>query len=222
MIDDLSEIEKLASDMLRRVSAGERRRLLRTISRRVQASQRARIARQQAPDGERFAPRKDRTSTDKPGAHPLKFLYPKGEAEPRVVFMRSWVHQGRALSGYDIEKGAIRTFFWDKIAKYLPVDPAEDSVTGPLPRRRRLRDRAMFRKLSSARFLRAGADENEAWVGFDGRASAIGWVHQDGLRDKPAPNAKAIRYARRVLLGLSSADQAMVMNMLMEHVSSSR
>lgn len=219
MSDDLSELEKLANDMLRRVSAGDRRRLLLSIARRVQASQRARIAHQQAPDGARFAPRKA-GQEDKPGAYPLKFLYPKGSAAPRLVLMKNWVHRGGLVTGYDICKGAARSFAWAKIARFLPVTAEDDAKpTGPAVKPRRLRDRAMFRKLSTARRLQAGGDDNEAWVGFGARDSRVAWIHQEGGRDKPWKNGKEIRYARRVLLGLSAADQAMVMDMLTAHVS---
>jgi len=219
MSDELAQIEKLASAMLARVSAGQRKGLLRKIARTVQASQRQRIRSQRDPDGAPFAPRRQK-EPPRPGNHALKFLYPKGAAEPRVVFMKSWVHQGALVTGFDIEANAIRSFFWDKIAKYLPVPAGDDNAEGGKLRRRGvIRKKAMFRKLSSARYLQAGTDENEAWVGFDGRASEIARIHQDGLKDKPAPKAKSVLYPRRPLLGLTAADREAVLNMLLEHIS---
>jgi len=216
MSDDFAEIEKLASSMLRRVANAERRKLLTSIARAVQSSQRTRIQRQEEPDGEKFAPRRERTA-DKPGAHPLKFLYPKGAADPRLVLVRSWVHRGAEFAGWDSTKGAVRTFRWDRIVRFLPLDAGETGVTGQMQRVGRLRQKRMFQKLSTTRFLKSGGDANEAWVGFSGAASRIASIHQDGKRDRPAPGAKEIRYARRVLLGLSSADQTMVLNMLAAH-----
>ena len=55
---DLTDISAIAGALLRQTSAPERRKLLRAMARELQASQRARIARQQAPDGTAFAPRR--------------------------------------------------------------------------------------------------------------------------------------------------------------------
>lgn len=38
--------------------------------------------------------------------------------------------------------------------------------------RRTLRRKAMFRRLATARYLRADADDHGFWVGFTGRASS--------------------------------------------------
>ncbi|MDH7641143.1 phage virion morphogenesis protein [Sphingomonas oryzagri] len=219
MSDELAQIEKLANAMLARVSAGQRRTLLRKIARTVQGSQRERIRSQRDPEGAPYVPRRPK-APPRPGNHALRFLYPKGAAEPRLVFMKSWVHQGALVTGFDIEANAIRSFFWDRIAKYLPVPAEDDNVeAGRLRRKGVIRKKAMFRKISSARYLRAGIEGDEAWVGFSGLASDIARVHQDGLKDKPAPKAKAVLYPRRPLLGLTAADREAVLNMLLEHVS---
>jgi hypothetical protein len=216
--EDLSAIEKLATVMLASLAPAERRRALVKVARHVQASQRARIGRQQDPDGRAYVKRRKK-APPAPGAYPLRFLYPKGAAEPRLVFMKSWVRQHDLVTGYDIEVGAIRSFHWAQIAKFLPVPAGEGGAGGKLRRKGRIRERAMFRKLSSSRFLKAGATESEAWIGFDGRIAAIAEIHQDGLEDKPAPRAKAVRYSRRALLGLTPAEEAAALNVLLNHVT---
>jgi hypothetical protein len=217
-VDDLTDIEALAGALVRSLESGERRKLLRKIARGIQKSQSARIGRQQAPDGEAFAARKPKRDP-KPGNHTVKFLYPKGAAEPRLVLMKSWVHQGPLLTGFDIEAGGIRSFFWDKIDRYVPVKPeAQNSGAGTFRRQGRIRNQAMFRKLRNGRNLRLDATDQEAWIGFTGRAADIARVSQEGLSDRPAAKAKPVRYERRVLLGLNSTERGAAIDQLLNHL----
>ncbi|HET9510002.1 MAG TPA: phage virion morphogenesis protein [Sphingomonas sp.] len=219
MTDDFAEIQTLAGALLRQLGTGERRALLRRMARGVQKSQSDRIGRQRDPNGAPFAARRPKPEL-KRGTHAVKFLYPKGAAEPRLVLMKSWVHDGQLMTGFDIEAGAIRSFFYDKVDRYLPVDASEQNAgAGKLRRKGTLRQKAMFRKLRNGRNLKAGATDLEAWIGFTGRAAEIARVHQDGLRDKPSLKGRAVRYARRRLLGLTSAEQSQALDMLLAHVA---
>lgn len=218
-MDDLSALEGIAGALLRSLASGERRKLLRRIARDIQKSQSARIGRQQAPDGESFAARRPKRDP-RPGNHTAKFLYPKGAAAPRLILMKSWVHQGPLLTGFDIEAGGIRSFFWDKIDRWVPVEPGEqNSGAGKFRRQGRIRNQAMFRKLRNGRNLRSDATDQEAWIGFTGRAAEIARVSQEGLSDRPAAKAKPVRYARRVLLGLTAAERGAVLDLLLKHVA---
>jgi len=220
MIEDLGEIERLAGALLRKVGPSERRRLLRAIARDVQRGQSARIARQEATDGSAFAPRRQKREA-KPGTYSVKFLYPKGSANPRLVLMKSWRREGPLLTGYDVEAGAIRSFFWDKVDKWLPLDQGEQNKgAGKFRRSGSIKRAAMFRKLRLGRNLRAGATDAEAWVGFSGRAADIARIHQEGLPDRPAVGAKPVRYVRRVLLGLTDAERGAIADWLFEHLVS--
>lgn len=212
------EIEEVAGALLRRLAPPERRSLLRRMARELRGTQQSRIAAQRGPDGERFAPRRPRREL-KPGAYAVRFLYPAG-AEPREVSMRSWVRQGPMLTGYDQEAGGIRSFFWDRIVKWLPVEAADQNKgAGKLRRRGGIRQAAMFRRLRGSRFLGAGATDREAWIGFAGRAAEIARVHQEGLADRPAAGGRAVRYARRGLLGLTQAERSRALDLLLEHVT---
>lgn len=217
-MSELAEIEKLAGDLLRRVSGGDRRRLLRVVARDLQKSQSTRIGRQQAADGSPFPKRREKRA-ETPGGHTVHFLYPKGATAPRAVLMKSWVKQGPLLTGYDIEAGGIRSFFWDEIAKWLPVEPKDEKSGGKLRRRGGIKRAAMFRKMRLGRHLKAGASDVEAWVGFSGRAAEIARVHQEGLRDKPALKAKPVRYERRKLLGVTEADRRRIVDALLAHLA---
>ena len=213
----LERIEELCGAMLQSLSGGERRRILRDVARQVATSQRERIGRQRAPDGSAFPARKPREAAA-PGAYPLRFLYPKGAAEPRAVTMASWVRQGPLITGFDQEVGEIRSFFWDKVAKWLPTGDLAGS-RGRFRRRGAIRQKAMFRKLRGGRFLRSGATENEAWVGFSGHVAEIAWVHQEGRSDRPGPRARPVRYPRRELIGLTEPERATMVDMVLAHIT---
>lgn len=220
-MDDLAEIEKIAGALLRSVSASERRSLLRRIARDLQKSQSARIARQVDPDGTPYPKRKAKKEA-KPGNYAVRFLYPKGDPNPREVLMKSWVRDGPLMTGYDVRAGGIRSFFWDKVDRWIPVEaPDQNKGAGKLRRKGGIRRAAMFRKLRSGRNLQAGATDTEMWVGFSGRASQIARIHQEGLQDKPALKAKPVRYARRTLLGVTDAERGRMLDLLLEHVAGS-
>jgi len=218
-MSDLAEIESIAGALLRKLGPGERRRILRAMARDLQASQSARIAAQRNPDGSGYAPRKAK-KPPRPGNYAVKFLYPKGAPDPRLVLMKSWVHEGNLLTGYDIQAGGIRSFFWDKVDRWLPVDPHEQNASaGKFRRKGRIRNAAMFRKLRGRRNLQAGATDREAWIGFSGRASAIARIHQEGRTDRPALGAPPVRYARRSLLGVTDAESARMLNVVLNRVA---
>ncbi|MBO9725159.1 MAG: phage virion morphogenesis protein [Novosphingobium sp.] len=220
MSDDLAELERIAGALLRSLSAAEQRGLMRRMGRDLAASQRRRIAAQQQPDGSAFEARRERTPAQ-PGRGPACFLYPAGGGgEPRRVLMKSFTWgSGHMLTGFDIEAGAIRSFERDKIVKWLPVP--EEHRGGSAARKRpvRIRRRAMFRRLATARYLRSGVDDQGVWVGFTGKVAQIASVHQHGLRDKPSLRAKAVLYPRRELLGFTVSDQETMLDLLYAHVS---
>ncbi len=219
MTEDLAELERIAGALLRSTAPPDRRRLLRVMVKDLQRSQSARIAGQRNPDGSAYAPRKKKVPP-RPGNYAVKFLYPKGAPEPRLVLMKSWVHEGNLLSGYDVEAGGIRSFFWDKVDRWLPVEPEEQNKgAGKFRRKGSIRRSAMFRKLRNGRNLRAGATDREAWVGFAGRVSEIASVSQDGLMDRPAAKAKPVRYARRGLLGVTDAEAGAMLDLLLRHLN---
>lgn len=219
MSGDLAELERIAGALIAKLEGGQRRRLMRKIARDLVARpNRDRIDRQQQPDGSAFPARKTRRPPSM-GGYAVRFLYPKGAAEPRLVFMKSWAREGPLLTGYDVEAGGIRSFFWDKVDKWLPVERDEQNKgAGKFRRKGSIRRQAMFRKLRSGRFLRAGATDQEAWAGFSGRVAAIAAVHHEGGTDKPSERGKPVRYARRQLLGLTEADRTRILDSLLDWI----
>jgi phage virion morphogenesis protein len=220
MTDDLAEVERLAGALLRGVSPGQRRILMRKMARDLVISQRQRITAQRQPDGSAFAARKPKAQ-QATGRGTACFLYPSGGGgEPRRVIMKSFAWgTGRKMTGFDIEAGAIRSFDFDKIVKWLPVPDEHRNAGGSRLRRRGgLRRRAMFRRLATSRFLKTGMDEQGFWVGFTGKVSQIADIHQHGLRDRPSLRAKAVPYAKRELLGTTSGDRERLLDLLFDHL----
>jgi phage virion morphogenesis protein len=81
-----------------------------------------------------------------------------------------------------------------------------------------IRRGAMFTKIRQAKHLKARAQGDDARVGFFGRVSRIARVHQEGLRDKVDRNGPRYDYPARPLLGYSTADRALVRDMLLERL----
>lgn len=220
MNDDLADIERIAGSLLRQLTSGQRRSLMRRMANTLAQSQRKRIAAQRQPDGSAFAARAERRPPTA-GKFAVSFLYPSGgSGAPRKVMMRSYDMQNGMMTGFDIEAGEIRSFVFDKVIKWLPVPPGQQNAGGSKLRRRgSLRRKAMFRKLASARFLRSQVDDLGFWVGFSGRAADVAQVHQHGLRDRPSLKARTITYPKRELLGATEADREAMLDALYEHMA---
>ncbi len=73
----------------------------------------------------------------------------------------------------------------------------------PLRNTKRLRDRAMFSKLRTARYMKAKGSGDEAVVEFVGRVKRMANVHHYGLRDRPTPHSDPVKYEERPLLGFN-------------------
>lgn len=80
------------------------------------------------------------------------------------------------------------------------------------------RKRQMFTKLRTARYLRLQSDASTIGIGFAGRLSRIARIHQYGLRDRPAPGAPDVQYARRELLGFSPGELEAIRTSLLRHL----
>ena len=103
------------------------------------------------------------------------------------------------LSGFDVERGAQRSFYREDIERYLDINLSET-------RRNTTTVEPMFRRYENRAFSesRATADGGEGAV--FGVAARIARVHREGLRD----GSTAVQwqpYPRRELLGLSKADR---------------
>ena len=89
----------------------------------------------------------------------------------------------------------------------------------PLRNTKRLRDRAMFSKLRTARYMKAKGSGDDAVVEFVGRVKRMANVHHYGLRDRPSPHSADVKYEARPLLGFSTADVKMIETAVIEHLA---
>ena len=84
----------------------------------------------------------------------------------------------------------------------------------------RIKRKAMFAKLRTARYLKVRSNGNEVSVGFNGSSAAIAAVHQYGLSASPSKNKDfKVQYAQRELLGFSESDVELIENLIIEQLS---
>ncbi len=84
----------------------------------------------------------------------------------------------------------------------------------------RIKRKAMFIKLKTARFLKVRSNGNEVTVGFTGSGAAIANIHQYGLTG--TVNKKRgikVQYAQREVLGFSDEDLEMIENLILEQLT---
>jgi phage virion morphogenesis protein len=82
-----------------------------------------------------------------------------------------------------------------------------------------LRRRAMFNKLSTAKWLKATNQGDTAVVGFFGNVARLAKTHQYGLRDRVSRDGPRIEYAQRELLGFTALDQEHIMDSVLAHLN---
>lgn len=81
-----------------------------------------------------------------------------------------------------------------------------------------IRRRAMFSKLSTAKWLKATAQGDTAVVGFFGNVARIATTHQRGLKDRVSRDGPRVEYAQRELLGFTAQDSEMIMDSVLTHL----
>lgn len=84
----------------------------------------------------------------------------------------------------------------------------------------RIKRKAMFVKLRTARYFKIQSNANEVSVGFNGSSSMIAKVHQYGLMSSPSKTKDfKVRYAQRELLGFSLSDLDIIEDLVIEQLS---
>ena len=83
----------------------------------------------------------------------------------------------------------------------------------------RIKRKAMFAKLRTARYFKIQSNANEVTVGFNGSSATIANVHQYGLTGivDRTKNIKA-QYAQRELLGFSQSDLDVIEDLVLEQL----
>ncbi|MGP9666001.1 phage virion morphogenesis protein [Halomonas sp. AOP22-C1-8] len=81
-----------------------------------------------------------------------------------------------------------------------------------------IRRRAMFSKLSTARWLKATNQGDTAVVGFFGNVARLTKTHQYGLRDRVSRDGPRVEYAQRELLGFTAQDREHIAGSVLTHL----
>lgn len=83
----------------------------------------------------------------------------------------------------------------------------------------RIRRKAMFTKLRTAKYLKIKTSADEASVGFVGQVARIARVHHYGLRDKVEKGGPQHQYARRELVGITHKDEETIRKIIVSHLN---
>lgn len=190
------QLDEAFSAILSGMSLSGRQRTARSIGTTLRRSQSQRIGRQTAPDGTPYPKRSRRVLRLQAG---IGFIW-QGEKRRLRNWRATRGSRGRMLTGFDEDRGAVRSFYTEDIERYLNISFNErrQNITKPDP---------MFRRLRTARFLKTRATADGVEVGYSGVAARIARIHQFGLRDKVNSSGAMATYPRRELLGLSKADR---------------
>ena len=177
------------------------------LARELRRSQQQRMRAQKAPDGTQWEPRRRRISRLK---QRIRFIR---NNETRTL--KNWHHDvsrhGRTITGWDEDKGGLRTFYREDITRYLEISTRRISrnATKTVP---------MFAKLRTARYLKARGDAGGLTVCYDGVAARIARVHQFGERDRVAAGMYT-DYPARELLGITPADERLIADRLLNRIA---
>ncbi|MGV8925700.1 MAG: phage virion morphogenesis protein [Ewingella sp.] len=205
------ELDTMLTQVLERLAPANRRRLTRALAAGLRKRQSARIGKQQSPDGTAYPARKARVLSTQGG---IRFLWHNGGGT-EIRELKNWrtttaTGGGRKITGFDVEKGAIRSFRKEDIEHYLSIDVRRAE-------KRSKKADTMFRKLRNSRYLLARSNDGEATVGFTGQAGAIARIHQFGLRDD-LKGEHGAKYPLRALLGLNDDDVQWISDTIDTHL----
>ncbi|WP_350238903.1 phage virion morphogenesis protein [Pectobacterium colocasium] len=196
------ELEKELQSLIGTTKPSYRKKLARKLGMAIRLDQQKRIRQQKNVDGSSYAPRKKKLRRTQLG---IRFLW-NGEARTLSNWRSSKTSSGRMITGFDVDKGAVRSFNRDDIERYLEINRSEKRQTVK-------RDYPMFRKLRTAQFLYAKAYPNAAVVEFKGKAADIARQHQYGLMGTVSALTK-VRYPQRELLGVSPSEKVKLLNLV--------
>lgn len=190
-----AQLDNELNRLLATTSTAYRKRLATKLAKVIRADQQKRIRSQKNPDGTAYEPRKRRVLRAK---QQIRFIH-KGQVRTLRAWQGSKGRRGKTITGFDEDRGAVRTFYRDDIERYLDINISET-------KRSTKRKAPMFQRLRTAHFLKMHSTADSAVVGFQGKAAAIARQHQYGLEGSINELAKA-RYSKRELLGLSDSER---------------
>ena len=134
------QLDDWLASVAAQLSPGHRRKLTRDVAIGLRKRQQKRIASQKNPSGESYPARRRKILRTQGG---IKFIWNDEARE-----LRNWRTTGRgehrAITGYDVDRGALRTFYKRDIQRYIEINLNQS-------KQNRTRKDPMFRKLYSER-----------------------------------------------------------------------
>ncbi|WP_435954066.1 phage virion morphogenesis protein [Dryocola sp. BD626] len=188
------ELDTYLAQVAKSLTPVERRILSRDVAIGLRKRQQQRINNQKNTSGESYTPRRKKSRRSQGG---IKFLW-HNELRELANWNTTGRGEHRSITGYDVDKGSLRTFFKRDIQRYIEINVSQ-------VRRTSTSKEKMFRRLRTARFLKAYGTASAAVVGYSGHTAEIASVHQYGEVDNVAPGART-RYPARELLGFTESD----------------
>lgn len=201
--DTLRQLDSELTHLLTRMSQGQRRQLAKEITRDLRRTQIKRISQQKNPDGSPYTKRKANFITVQ---REIQFMW---HGQKRTL--RNWRGNNKTITGQDANKKAQRSFRKSDIQRYISIKKEKISTA------RKTKQTRMFKKLATARFLRAYNSDKEAVIYFLPSAANIAGVHQFGLTERIG-NAK-ITYPSRQLLGLTPQEIRHIESQIIDFLS---
>lgn len=101
---------------------------------------------------------------------------------------------------------------------FEPRKPRKVEEERPRAKKGRIKRRAMFAKLRTAKFMTIERDSQGISIGWSRRVARIARIHQDGQESEVARGGVKYQYPIRTLLGLTQADREMIRDMLTQHL----
>lgn len=201
--DTLRQLDSELTHLLNRMLQGQRRQLAKEITRDLRRSQIKRISQQKNPDGSPYTKRKANFITVQ---REIQFMW---HGQKRTL--RNWRGNSKTITGQDANKKVQRSFRKSDIQRYISIKKDKISTE------RKTKQTRMFKKLATARFLRAYNSDKEAVIYFLPSAANIAGVHQFGLTERIG-NAK-ITYPSRQLLGLTPQEIRHIESQIIDFLS---
>lgn len=204
MDDALTELNSEIAGLLARASTAERKKLSRVLVRDLRKRQIKRIREQKNPDGSPFTQRKAQFITVQ---REMRFIW-RGQQRN----LKNWRQGRQTITGFDVDKGAQRSFRKGDIQRFISVKKDRVKIKG------KSKEARMFKKLATARYMRTFAGDNEAAIFFAPSAAAIAAIHQYGMKEKL--RNLDIQYPVRQLLGFTVDDIRHIENLIINHFAS--
>ena len=206
--DELKDLELFADAAARAGNEQRLKELIQYAGTLVKKNNAARIRANVQPDGTEMRRRKD---PQKGNSH-IAFIYKNPVTGICLVRdLKNYRRYGKYIQGFDRMRGAMRSFRYSRIVKYISIDKSKVIV--------RKAPQKMFKNIIKAKWFKLKTNDRSATIEFAGVAGTVAAIHHHGDKDRPNPKAREVRYPERQLLGVTNADTKEIWDLFIDHLS---